>query len=671
MRHSYSNQLKASSSLQVSGFDEAEHSRKNLGIRTQRAEESRSDRFASRQLAISRSSSFVLTVDDASQVCSKNRSPLLRWGYLVPRFILLGFFWGVLALGLDPMLRYGFTRGARVILRTPVGIGDVQTSLFSSSMKMEQIQIADRDNPQKNAVEIDRIAVVLDRNALLRKKFVANQIVVSGINWDGDSTLIVDDQRKRKPDSDWAFPFRLGEKKLAGTAREAGQKFLEVLLDQAVSSYDPGKLDTVRLAKRKDQQWQSRFDLYRKSVSEYKRQIERLKRQIDQSRKGNPLDHINQYAQIAQQADSLIARGKQLKNELLQLGKIARRDVAELNDARIRDYNRLREQIASLPLNSEQLSQTILGPETRRQFAELGRWIQLAQKIANLASQDYKPERTYGRTISFNRSDSLPAFLIREFRLGGVATSNAQPVPFTAELKNITHAPKQLGKPMTYEINITHHGAAELKGLIDLTRDVPTFTLNGKIESYEFPVLNLAEHGNVRLALATGKMQSLINLKMVGDKIDASLAWNQSDVNFLVDGELQLEQRQLSKLGFSPISVVDLLKRSVEGIDGIHGRARIHGMLKSPRVEVRSDVGKIIAKQLQEEFQKEVLLRQDQARQIAQMQIDHQVQNLVGKIDREYQAILTDLKVNENLAENLVEKVAVRPASGVLNRLFR
>ena len=577
----------------------------------------------------------------------------------------------MLALGLDPVLHYGMTRGARAILGTPVGIDDLQTELFSSSMKMERIQIADRDNPKKNAVEIDHIAVVLDRNALLRKKFVANRVVVSGINWDGDSTLLVNDQQKQGPNSDWAFPFRLGEKKLAGTAREAGQKFLELLLDQAVSSYDPRNLDTVRLAKRKDQQWQSRFDLYRQSVAEYKQQIERLKKQIDQSKKGNPLDHINQYAQIAQQADSLIARGKQLKGDFFQLGNIARRDMAELNDARIRDYNRLREQMASLPLNPEQLSQAILGPETRRQFAELGRWIQMVQKIANLASQDYKPERTYGRTISFNRADSLPGFLIREFHLGGVATSNAQPVPFTVELKNITHAPKQLGKPMMYEINIAHRGTVELKGLVDLTRNVPTFTLNGKIESYEFPVLKLAEHGNVRVALATGKMQSLVQLKMVGEKIDASLSWNQSDINFLIDGKLQLEQRELSKLGFSPISVVDLLERSVKGIDGIHGQARIHGELASPEVEVRSDVGKIIASQLQGEFRKEILLRQDQARQIAQKQIDRQLQNLVGKIDREYHAILADLKVNENLAANLVEKVAVRPASGVLDRLFR
>jgi len=670
MRNSLSNQLMPRSLKQDSGI-EAEHLRHNLRIRTMRSKEALSEFPISKQIAASCERRPLSPFEESVKSSTEKKTSRVRWGYLIPRFILLTLFWAMLSFGLEPMLRFGFATGAAVTLGTTVGIDKVQADLFTPSLNINRIQIADRDNPKKNAIEVDQIAISLDRNAFLRKKFVANQVVISGINWNSDSTLIVSDQDEQKQDSRWEFPFRLEAKKLAGAATQSGTQLLEELLTQVISPYNPRDLETIQLTKIKDEQWQSRFDLYRNSAEGYKQRIEKLKKQIERSKKGNPLDNINQYAQIANEVDALIAQGKQLKREFTQLGNIARNDMAELDAARVRDYNKLREQITSLPVNAEQLTQTILGPETRRQFAEIAQWIQFVQKMMNVVSKDYKPERTYGRTISFNRSDRLPSFLIREFRLSGFATSNAQPVPFTGLLKNITHAPEQLGKPMQYEMKISHQGGVHLKGVVDLTGDDPVFTLNGKIESFEFPIQKLADHEKLRFALVTGKMQGLIKLKLLGDKIDATLSWNQSDVNFLVDGKLQLEQRELTKLGFSPISAVDLLKRSVEGINGIHGEVSVNGSLKSPSIELRSDIGKIIANRLQDEFRKEALLRRDEARLLAEQHIDQQMQKLTTKIEQEYKTVLAELNVNENLAKNLVEKVAIRPASGILNRLLR
>ncbi len=671
MRNSLSNQLMPRS-LKHGSAIEAEHLQRNLRFRTMHSEGASPDSPTHQEIIVQCESRPISPVEETVKSSTDKKSSPVRWGYLVPRFILLTIFWAMLTFGLDPMLRFGFSTGAGATLGTTVGIDKVQADLFAPSLKIERIQIADRDNPKKNALEVDQIAITLDRNAFLRKKFVADQVVISGVNWNSDSTLVISDKKnEQKQDSRWAFPFRLGAKKLAGAATQSGTQLFEELLTQAVSPYDPRDLETIQLTKIKDEQWQSRFDLYRNSADEYKQRIEKLKKQIDRSKKGNPLDNINQYAQIANEVDALIAQGKQLKREFTQLGNIARNDMAELDAARVRDYNKLREQIASLPVNAEQLTQTILGPETRRQFAEIAQWIQFVQKMMNVASQDYKPERTYGRTISFNHSDRLPSFLIREFRLSGVATSNTQPVPFTGLMKNITHAPKQFGKPMQYEMKISHQGGVHLRGVVDLTGDVPVFTLNGKIESFEFPIQKLADHEQLQFSLVTGKMQGLIQLKLLGDKIDATLSWNQSDLNFLVDGNMQLEQRELTKLGFSPVSAVDLLKRSVEGINGIHGEVSMSGSLKSPAIELRSDIGKIIANRLQDEFRKEALLRRDEARLLAEQQIDQQMQKLTTKIEQEYKTVLAELNVNENLAKNLVEKVAIRPASGILNRLFR
>lgn len=595
----------------------------------------------------------------------------VRWGYLVPRFVLLAIFWAAMTFGLDPMLRYGITTGTGASLGTIVGIDRLRSNLFSPSLKIERIQIADRDQAGENAVEIDRIEVHLDRNALLRKKFVVNRATVSGISWNTDSTLSPKQKQAGKKDSGWSIPFRLGAGQLSKAAKQSGSDLVEDLLAQVLSPYNPRDFETVQLADIKQEQWNNRFANYRDSASQLKKRIETLKEKIELSKKGNPLDNLERYAQIAREVDQLTERGKQLKAEFSQLGNIAKADFAELDAAKTRDYNRLRSEIASLPVNPEQLTQTILGPETRRQFEQVAQWIQLIQQCMDVATEDYKPARSYGRTVSFNQADRLPSFLIREFCIDGVARSQDQPIPFRGILKDVTHAPKQYGKPIQYEIQISHHGNTSLTGTIDLTGQVPRYSLNCKVESQEFPVQNLLDHEHLQLSLLTGKMQGLVQITLVGNTINATLSWNQSDVNFLVQGDMQLEQPELSKLGFSPISPVDLLKRSVDGIDGIHGEVRIQGKVNSPSIELRSDIGEKIAMRLRKEFRIEAQLRQEEARLIAKKQIDQRMQKLNSQINQQYRTALAELKINESLVQSLLDKVAVRPASGVLNRLFR
>ena len=506
---------------------------------------------------------------------------------------------------------------------------------------------------------------------MLRRKFVVDRATVSGISWNTDSTLIPATDSVEKKDSRWAIPFQFGVGKLTEAGKKAGGDFVEDLVSELLSPYDPREFESVQLADVKEDQWNSRLKEYRDSAEQYKQRIKILKQKIEDSKKGNPLDNIGKYAQIAREVDELTSQGLQLKREFSELGNVARTDLAELDAAKTRDFNKLKTEISSLPLNPEQLTQTILGPEMRRQFGQVAQWVQFIQKCMNVATQDYNPERGYGRTISFNHSDRLPSFLIREFHVSGVASSQGQPIPFSGVLKNVTHAPKQYGKPMEYQIQLSHHGSAVLNGVIDLTGDVPRCTMNCKIESREFPVQNIADHEKIQLALVTEKMQGIVQVTLVGDTIDATITWNQSDVHFLVNGDLELDQPELSKLGFEPISPVALLKRSLNGIDKIHGEVRIQGTIGSPSIELHSSIGEIIASRLQEEFRAEAQLRADEARLIAKKQITQRMEKLNTMMNREYRAALADLKINESLVQTLVDKVAVRPASGVLNRLFR
>ncbi|TWT61277.1 TIGR03545 family protein [Rubinisphaera italica] len=648
MKSSHSYSLTSFNLALNKGQGEAEFARKNHQLRIQPARPS-----------------------NAKQLLKKRNSlrPSIRWGYLVPRLTLAIVCWATITFGFEPLLHLVITQGASATLQTVVGIQQLNSNFFQTNLELKKIEIGSRNHAGANALEIGKVHIQLDRNALLRKKFIVDEANIDDIHWNTDSTL--DFANVESEAGEWSIPFGEQAHVIGDYAKQAGQSFLQSLLEQTLEAYDPNKLETVQLAKLKESYWQDRFQSYELESKQLKVEIDSLKKQLEEAKRGNPLDKLNEFARIARKVDELVNESKRIKNEFKELPQLVRIDLVELESAKNRDYEQLRQQIDAIPLNANDLTIAIVGPEAARKFEKLSAWIPFVQKCLAVATEDYEPERQLGRTIDFDTSQNLPTFLIRQMKLNGLANLNDKPLSFIGNFQDITHNQRQYGKPMSYHFEIEHQGQYLVDGKWDQTTSTPQLEFSCHVTTDQFPTQELAKHEKLNLALQAKQLVADFHIVTSGLNLQAELKWKQNDVSFLVESPLQLTTTTLSQLNVRSFSPTDLLGNALRSINEIEGEVRISGPIKSPTLEIHSQIGKTIVAGLQQSLQKELNLRQREAFAIAQSEIDSKLDKFNGQINDQYQTLLTELNLNERLANGMIENVAIRPTSGLLDRFIK
>ena len=596
----------------------------------------------------------------------------VRWSYLYPRFALVGLFCAGCVFGLEPLGHLLFTRGATALLQTPVGVDQLALQVYHPVIDMNRVQIADRDAPGRNAVEMNRVQVSFDRTALLKKKFIVNQATVSGIRWDTASTL--SPLPEEEAAEGWGNPFSEQAKRLAGMAAQGGGRLLQTLLEGALDELDPEILETVRLANAKESQWKARYEGYRMRAEKFHADVERLESQIEQIKRGNPLDHLERYVDIGREVDRLLAEGEQLKRELTGLTSVARVDIAELDEARKRDIARIEQGIDSIPLNSDELMVTLVGPETARQLEELAAWIGFFRKCSSIATDDYEPERGTGVFVDFDRSTNLPTYLLRQFDVDGIALVDGQDCPFQGTICDLTPSVKSYDRPARFELQVGYHGDCRMTGVCDFRGEEPQIAVTGLWNSAEAGEQTLANLQGRQLELRSGTLAGKFNLTLTGEQLDGKIWLQQSDVDIHLANKAEPAAENTSSLKSSLAaawSPDDILNEGFAGIESLQTQIDLSGSVRQPRIAIQSDVGDTLRNGLQQALATRMQASREQLAGLANQQIDQRMQEFTLQIDKEYRGLLADLKVDQDLAQRLLDQTAVRPTSGVLNRIFR
>jgi len=600
----------------------------------------------------------------------RQKSIAVRWGYLAPRLVAACLCWAVVTFGFEPLLHWSITASTGAALGTTVGVDQLESGFFNTHLNLDRIQIASKDEPGVNAVEIAAINVQLNRDALLRKKFVIDYATIEDVRVNTASTL--DFSSTAVEGEEWSFPFRTQVGVLSEFARGAADSFFDALLSKAIDTYNPDQLETVQLAEQKKHFWQDRFNAYRQQSEYLKRSIDSVKAEIETIKKSNnPLEQIERSARLARQVDELIAESKRLKEEFMVLPQQARVDLQELEAARDRDLASIRSQIDAIPLSADELTAAIVGPQAKRQFEELATWLGFVQRCVAVATEDYEPERQTGRTIDFDTASDIPHFLLRRLDVNGMANLNRREAIFSGQLCNVTPAARKFPQPLTYHFELAHEGNYIIDGQCDFSQSPPVFDLVGHMTTANVPVQSISRSEKFKLEAHTGELIADLRFRLAGDDIQATVNWRQNDVRFDVDSSVKVQPTLLAERGMQPFAPVDLLAKALGAVKQFEGEVRLSGSIRSPRIEMQSDVGRHIVAGLQQGFQRELQLRKLEFTQLAQNEIELQTQSLTKEIDGKYQQLLSELRVNESLANGLLERVAVRPASGVLKSIFR
>src|SRR5262245_38141297 len=107
----------------------------------------------------------------------------MRWGYIIPRAVLLAGIWVFFAFAFDPLLKRELISIGEDAAAAKVDVAGVRTTLFPPRLAVERLRIANHKQPGTNLVEFDALTLNVAGGPLLKKLYIVNEGTLSGLRW--------------------------------------------------------------------------------------------------------------------------------------------------------------------------------------------------------------------------------------------------------------------------------------------------------------------------------------------------------------------------------------------------------------------------------------------------------------------------------------------------------
>ena len=108
---------------------------------------------------------------------------MIRWSGLIAFVVIVGLIAVFNIFFLDGIVERTVEKQASLAVGARVDIGDLDLSLLGLSVNIEELEVANPDQPMRNTVEVGRLSFDLTALPLLKKKFVIRHMAVTGLAW--------------------------------------------------------------------------------------------------------------------------------------------------------------------------------------------------------------------------------------------------------------------------------------------------------------------------------------------------------------------------------------------------------------------------------------------------------------------------------------------------------
>jgi uncharacterized protein (TIGR03545 family) len=110
----------------------------------------------------------------------KKQGPI-RTGLVIPVLVVCAALFAYTYFFLDSHLRFAMEYGGTQIHGAQVDVRSVKISFLTPSIEIRGIQVTDKEKPELNLVQIEQVKFSLLWDALLRAKFVSDEVAVTGL----------------------------------------------------------------------------------------------------------------------------------------------------------------------------------------------------------------------------------------------------------------------------------------------------------------------------------------------------------------------------------------------------------------------------------------------------------------------------------------------------------
>lgn len=552
----------------------------------------------------------------------------MRWGYLIPRIIIIAIVWAFFAFGFDPLLRNSAISGLQSITGAKVDVGDVTTGFFPPRMNTKHVALASASKPGSNLVEFQMASFHLAGQPLMHRNYVVDEATITGIrfqtsrNDNGQLDIVEDDESTGPVVPEW----------LQDKLKNYGDEWLEHFTEQAKSQLDPNRLETYQVGNQLYVKWDRRFDEVNIAISTTKQRAEILQQQIKAAKNAQPVQQIQMYLQIAQNADVLLKDSQVFVTTLkTNVPAEVREDFAKLDQAQQNDRAMVASTIQSLKPDSRKITESLIGEEMYLQLQHLLSWVDTVRTYQEQLKAPPQPERSGGRYFDFPILNPTPKVLCRKMLMDGELMLGDLPTPFRAVLTDVTSDPKLHGRPAILQVQTSGERPVNVVIRHDATSDIAVTDLSADFVDETEHVLAAGKPDSEQLTASLNNLHWKANVTLIEGQIDGRIE---------MKSDFGKTQFQTSRPYAT--SLASVAQQTLQSIHTVNAVIDLKGSVLKPDVSMTSDLGTQVSDGFQTAFQAQLPELKKQALAMVTDYAVTQKNELSAKLGGRYSALIAD-----------------------------
>lgn len=471
---------------------------------------------------------------------------MIRWRYVITRLIVIVVVLMLLRWGLGPVASFMTTRSLQTITGAKVEIAQASVGLFPPRVHYDDLRIADprSEKELRNAFHADSIDLVIDGDALLRRRWVVSEGRMTGIQIGSERSSSGHLPAEPISPSDGTPSFLSA---LIGTATDA-------MTDKAEQAV--GDLETVR----RSQQIRSKWEAQYADLSERSKRLEKQIRSIRDGIRGvkNPYRDWPELDRMVGQANQARQELAVVRATIDTLPEQLQADLASLQKAKRIDLEKVDQYVPGDLESSENFGIDLISDAVRQQVARIKGYLDSGRTLADYTVVAPSSERGRGVNYSFD-SKPITSLLIRQCEVGGLMRADGKVYAMTGIVENMTPDPEYLEEPTRARLRLEGPETVRVEFVRDRRNgaDIDMVTLHWP--EMDASSLRLGG-GDAQLSIDGGQRELWVQIESKGDQISGRLVSKQTGVAMDLSTDSSVSQNVAVTSFKESLSTVDRIE---------------------------------------------------------------------------------------------------------------
>lgn len=552
---------------------------------------------------------------------------MIRWsGIGVAAVILvLAFFL------LEPLLKLVIEQAGTRALSTKVSLKSVDIGWSDSALSLHGLEIADKDQPMRNALEVDQIALQINALDALSGHLVSEQARLNGIQFNTP--------RSSSGAVDHMVTLGNVDEKVSSAASDLSLPGLDLPdMDQLVSKENSLTYQRyVALREYIDANkvsFKQRVEALKdeKKIEEYKARFKEIKES-----KGfmGKLQAVSKAKELKKDIDKDLKEIKRLRRDFDLTVKEIQRRAEQLKDSPKEEADHLLAKVG-VEGGTQKVAEVLFGPEVKGYLQQLKSFMQKGSDAVETETQPQTPERGKGLFVQFSEERKLPLVWFKFAQVSGDLHGLGVPFKFSGEATHLTDQQKLTQQPTAVTLDLINEKVKSANlGIVLDNRKTQTLSIDSTITGYQVDEMPVSGDFTLNKGLA----DLVAKLKLKDEALSGTL-------------DLAIQQVSLTSTG-SLFEKYPSAKEALATVDAIDAKATLSGSLDAPGVAITSNLDRVLNKVFDKAIEGQLASYKSELTQRLETMLDEEMKGLKGA-KSDYLSLSDDISGAEGALDKIL-----------------